>query len=558
MANALFEQILYGFDCNRRAIFQTATGLGMIAPSVKFKHTQLRAMPLGEHPEKKKFVRLGSLELLLDNKDDLFFYPPLGHGIDRQPEPIHMPASFHFAIMNPPFTIEYKRFKQFKPNQKTDEKKEGKEDEPSKKENEIDVEKKLRKREQSIQRDLRISGSHNTTGFIELVHKYIDPKIGKAGLVLPASTATLLPGKETRIWLAKHFHIQYLVISYDPKRIFFSGKTNQGEMLLVLKRKKNNPKPTKVIKLTANPVYESDANLVASAILDDSGKFLSQYAKVDEIQPEEMKRGDWSATQFLSNDLYRIALDIPKYWTSTLGKQILVKQMRGHSSDLEDCHPGEMYAKPCLWKHDIDYCKTLEVQPDCHVKPKENKAKKFESILRKVSQLKITERINLPTIKNFAIRTTVPSIGCSWSTAKVAKTITNVDEETVEKAVCLILNSTPAKLGMILTRVARKPGYPQFPIHGLNRVAMPLLSEMKPSAFQALAKVYDAECKQSRERLPQAHECRVQLAIDQAVCRHTGYPYDLCAEARRMLSYEPMVTGKPYQPNPNETNKELF
>ena len=256
------------------------------------------------------------------------------------------------------------------------------------------MEKKLRKREQSIQRDLRISGSHNTTGFIELVHKYIDPKTGKAGLVLPASTATLLPGKETRIWLAKHFHIQYLVISYDPKRIFFSGNTNQGEMLLVLKRKKKTPTPTKVIKLTANPVHESDANLVADAILDDSGKFLSQYGEVDEISPDDVAKGDWSATQFLSNDLYRIALDIPKYWTSTFEKQIKIKQMgrgvRG-CAEIAD-HPGEMYAKPALWYHDTNYCKTLEVEPDCHVIPKKTNPEVFK-FLKNPSRLKIAWRI---------------------------------------------------------------------------------------------------------------------------------------------------------------------
>ena len=543
VANALFEQMLYGFDCNRRAIFQTATGLGMIAPSVQFKHTQLRAMPLGEHPEKKKFVRLGSLELLLDNKDDLFFYPPLGHGLDRQTEPIHMPASFHFAIMNPPFTIEYKRYKQERFKQS-------------------EIEKRLRERERQIQAGLRISGSHNTTGFIELVHKYMDPKIGKAGLVLPASTATLLPGKATRLWLAQHFHIQYLVVSYDPKRIFFSGKTNQGEMLLVLKRKKKNPTPTQVIKLTANPVHESDAHLVASAILDDDGKFLSQYAKVDEIQPEDMKRGDWSATQFLSNDLYRIALQILKYWTSTFEKQIKIKQMgRGVRGCAEITkHPGEMYAKPALWYHDTNYCKTLEVEPDCHVIPKSRKRSalaEFERVAAKAGRLKIMERADLTTVKNFALRTTVPSLNSGWSTARVI-TITNVDKETVEKAVCLILNSTPAKLSFLLARLNRKPSYVSFLKHSLNRVAMPLLYGMRPSAFRALAKVYDEWCKQPRERLPQAHECRVQLAIDKAICRHTGYPYDLCVEARRMLSYEPMVTGKRYQANPEQTNPELF
>ena len=139
-----------------------------------------------------------------------------------------------------------------------------------------------------------------------------------------------------------------------------------------------------------------------------------------------------------------------------------------------------------------------------------------------------------------------------------AKTITNVDEETVEKAVCLILNSTPAKLGMILRRKNKTFSYVSFARESLNRVAMPFLYGMRPSAFRALAKVYDAECQQSRERLPQAHECRVQLAIDQAVCRHTGYPEKLCREARRMLSYEPMVTGKRYQADQQPTNPKLF
>ena len=173
------------------------------------------------------------------------------------------------------------------------------------------------------------------------------------------------------------------------------------------------------------------------------------------------------------------------------------------------------------------------------------------------TQLKIAERVALTTVKNFACRTTVPSLNSGWSTAEVVN-ITNVDKETVEKAVCLIINSTPSKVSFLLARLNRKPSYVSFLKHSLNRVAMPLLYALKPSAFRALAKVYDEWKSVKRERLPQAHECRVQLAIDQAVCRHTGYPYDLCAEARRMLSYEPMVTGQRYQPQQEETNPKLF
>lgn len=76
---------------------------------------------------------------------------------------------------------------------------------------------------------------------------------------------------------------------------------------------------------------------------------------------------------------------------------------------------------------------------------------------------------------------------------------------------------------------------------------MPLLSEMSVSAFRALAKVYDEWKNQERQRLPQAHECSVQIAIDKAVCKHTGFPEKLCQQARRLLSHEPMVTGKRYQ-----------
>ena len=530
VAKALFEQMLYGFDINNRAVFQTAAGLGMIAPGVKFENTQLRSMMLGV-PEGETEARLGSLEMLR-GMDDLVFNPPIIAKKPDSPEQEVECDKFDFAIMNPPFTAREKRHKQ----------------------KDKQTEKRLREREKKIRRDLNLSGTHNTNGFIELVHKYIDPKTGKAGIVLPASTATLLPAKETRKWLPKHFHIPYIIVTYDAARIFFSGNTDQGEMLLVLERKKKIPTATKVIKLADNPATEWDAVQCASQILDGEGQ---EWGEVDNISPANMASGDWSATQFLSNELYRIALEIPNHWTDTLGQQIKIKQMRGHSSDLQKCDSRELHATHCLWHQDTDYCDKMEVQPDCWVKPKEDKANKFESILQKVSRLKITERIRFTTIKNFACRTAKPSISCSWSTAQVAD-MDGVDKEMAEKAICIILNSTPAKVGMILTRVNRSPSYVQFPIHGLNRVAMPLLSGMKPSAFRGLAKVYDEWCKQPRKRLPEAHNCSVQKAIDQAVCKHTDFDENLCIKARHLLAQEPMVTGKQYHANSEPTNPELF
>ena len=530
---ALFEQMLYGFDCNRRAIFQTATGLGMIAPSVQFHKTQLRGMPLGEHPERKEEVRLGSLELLLDNKDNWFFYPPLGQGElfshhslgqkpDSQPEPVQC-DTFHFAIMNPPFTRREVRHKQKNPK----------------------IEKALRKREEKIGQitGFELNGvSGNTNGFFGLTDKYLD-KQGKAGIILPMSVTCNQSAKRIRIWLAQHFHIPYLIVSYDPKRIFFSGDTNIGEMLLVLERKKKTPTPTQVIKLHNNPVHESTAFLCARAILSGQEKRQEKYGEVDKISPANIAKGDWSATQFLSNALYRIAKDIPNYWTSTFGNQasITVKGISRKTRSIRKCKPSEEDATPTLWYHNTDYCKTLEVKPDRFICPSGTDPSIIK-VFHKAKRLKLTERADPQTVKNVACLTTVPSVGDAWSTASIVR-ILNVDDETVEKAVAIILNSTLCKIGMLLSRSSKKPSYIQFPKDSWNRIPMPLLSEMSVSAFHALAKVYDEQCKQERKRLPQAHECRVQIAIDKAVCEHTGFPEKLCRQARHLLAHEPMVTG---------------
>ena len=541
VAQALLEQMLYGFDINNRAVFQTATGLGMIAPAVAFDKTQLYSMVLGLS-EGEKEGRIGSLEMLR-GMDDLIYNPPvIGKKQNSKERPVEC-KQFHFAIMNPPYTRMAIRHKQerFKKKKKDD----------------VDVEKKLREREQYLRQiNPAMSAAGNSTAFFALVDKYIDPKTGKAGIVLPSMIPSGETSKDFRIWLPKHFHILYIIVSYDPKRIFFSGNTNIGEMLLVLERKKKSTRGTKVVKLFNNPDTEVDAVQCAKAIY--RGEDLEEWGEVDEISAADMEKGDWSATQFLNKDLYRIAKDIPNYWTSSFGNQINILHRTQIIIGAQKCkNPRELHATPCLWYHDTDYCDKMEVKPDCHVKPKKTNPEVLK-FLENPSRLKIAWRIRFTTIKNFVCRTTVSSVSASWATIEVVNNIPDVDKDIVEKAVCLILNSTPAKVGTILARTNKTISYVHLGNVKLNRIPMPLLYGMKPSAFQALAKVYDEQCKQPRKRLPEAHTCSVQLAIDKAVCKHTGFPEDICKKARHLLAQEPMVTGQRYQANPEETNPELF
>ncbi len=538
VAKALLEQMLYGFDINDRAVFQTATGLGMISPSIAFKHMHLYSMVYGV-PKGKSEARIGSLEMipleglnLITEKNESYLNPPvIARKVDSPPAPIEC-DQFHMTIMNPPFTRKEIRNKQ--KDKKT--------------------EKLLREREAKLStEEIKLNSSAGTAiGFLAIADKYLHPSTGKAALILPTTFSGGLPPKIARIRLAKKFHVKNIIVSYDPQRIGFSGNTKIGEMMLVLERRKSG-KATKVIKLTQNPDNESEAIQCAKDILRGRG---DNWGTVDEIPRGDMEKGDWSAVQFVSNELYRIAKEIPKQWKSRFGNQVKTKILRNEVlGKAQKCDPREMQATHALYNHCTNHCDKLEVKPDCFIRPNETNTN-FDKSLLKIGYLKITERACLTTIKNVACRTTVPSLGCWWYGAEVVQ-IPNVDEATVEKAATVILNSTICKIGMLFERTNKKPSYVRFSIDGLIKVPMPSLYALKPSQFRALAKVYDELCKQPRQRLPEAHNCSVQIAIDQAVCQHTGFPEKLCRQARHLLSHEPMVTGQRYQSNPKETNPKL-
>lgn len=117
----------------------------------------------------------------------------------------------------------------------------------------------------------------------------------------------------------------------------------------------------------------------------------------------------------------------------------------------------------------------------------------------------------------------------------------------MEKAIAVILNSSPGKLGMFLLRSNKSPSYPNFFKDGLERIPMPWLPDLRMEQLKGLTAAYDELCDEERLSLPQAHHCPVQLALDAAVCQYLDFDSDLCAQIRHLLAQEPMITGKRYQ-----------
>ena len=540
VAQALLEQMLYGFDINNRAIFQTATGIGMIAPSIAFRNMHLYSLILDIDPRDGN-AKLGALEMLEGIvQPSLNPRPATGTRIDSAPAPIET-ESFNLAIMNPPFTRGDIRHKQL----------------------DAATEKRLRDREAQLYAGLPMDQSSNANGFFVLAEKYLDAGSGRMAFVMPTAMATNPSAAAMRRWLAERFQVRYIIVSYDPERIYQSGNTSIGEMLLVMQRKGTaadaGAAPTAVVKLTANPDTASSAAACASSIANGQAE-AHQWGIVDYIAPATMAAGDWNAVQFTSNELYRIASQA--LWDSELRNQVGIGPLGSSIRvNMRKCSPDAVNATPALYDHNVKHSSKMEVAPDCYVQPKPTK-KSAINTLRKATYLHLPERVNLPTVKSMAVRTTTKAVGSAWECASVTVRLGavhisepernllpqwNASAEQLEKVLVIILNSTPGKIGMLLVRSNKKPSYPNFSKDGLERIPLPRLNDLAQEQIEGLVAAYDELSGQERKSLPEAHHCPVQLAIDGAVCEHLGFDAALCQAARHLLAQEPMVTGRRYE-----------
>lgn len=522
VSRALLEQVMYGFDINNRAVFQSATGLGMISPSVTFRKMHLYSMLLGIDQE-TGVGRVGSLELLDGLNQGSFNPPPPGTRIDSDPSPIEVDR-FDVAIMNPPFTVNYKRHHQF-----SDE-----------------IKQALKDRESDLSAGTAIDRSGNSGAFMVLADKHIDGEHGLLGFVLPSATINGPAGRSIRVWLSEAFHIKHLVVSYDPSRIYFSGNTNLGELLVIATRKPKSgePPPTKAVKLTSNPATARSAVAVADYIINGSVEEHG-WGSVDEVPYADIENGDWRALQFADSNLYRAAASLERDWHSTMGQQFEIKEIgrmvREHGEKLDHHQVG---ATPVLWNHDAKHCNKLVVKPDAWIKAKPGHENELRRHIGRLHRLKLPGRISVTSSCATAVLTEEPSLGSAWQSAVPIKQGTHTAED-IEKAAVVILNSTLGKLATLLVRNNKKPVYPAFSIAAQNSIPMPPIASLSKERIGLLVDACDRFGTDDRQPFPQAHTCEVQIQIDASVCKALDFDPELCKDLRDRLAREPMISNTP-------------
>ena len=278
-SRSLIEHVLSGYDVNLTATHMAATTLGLLSPSTRFHNMKIGRAFLGVDDAGDAY--LGSLEFL-DQNPKLMPWPNAAQTVSQIDSGDEMtqadPADL--VIINPPFTRDSLRHDQFS---RADES-------------------KLKDREKLLFAKKPVHLSSMGSAFLVLADYIAKAESSTIAAVMPLVAATNKSGFEIRRHLASRYHVETIVTSHDPGRIYFSENTSIGEMLLICRRWPDSEKPkppTRVVNLAVNPPTPSDAISVAWAI--ENGRVEGQgYGTVQEWPERRIAAADWGAVQFLS------------------------------------------------------------------------------------------------------------------------------------------------------------------------------------------------------------------------------------------------------------------
>ena len=543
VSRLLIEKVLTGYDVNLTATHLAATTLGLLSPTTTFENMKIYRALLGI--DENNEAKLGSLEFLdtgVDGQPRLLPWPTGVEQIETREESAEAePADL--VIMNPPFTRDSLRHDQFS---RADEV-------------------KLKAREKAMFDKLEggIHRSHNGGGFLALADKIVKSKSGTIAVVLPLVGATNYATREMRIYLAKKFHIDTIVTSHDPTRIYFSENTSIGEMLLICRRKApcsgpeklerrgglgvgGNP-PTTIVNLYENPATPADALGVARDIAEDRTENIKGTAQ--RWPHARIAQGDWGGVQFLSPYLCEKFVELRE-------DEFFAFRELGHIAQLGPAGQGvrgifdrsevpDKEAMVALWYHKTNITQKMGAQWDTYIKPKPGKVEQAADLWAKRGHMMLPFRIFLPTIRCMSVRLNQKALGSLWIPCKPRAN--KYAEVMLEKALCAYFNSTIGILAILGDRTNKKPTYPQMSMYDLRRVIVPDFNALSQSQVTALATAFDSLCNFTLLPLPQIMQDETRGALDRVVIDALDIMPEVVANIRRELSREPSITGKPYE-----------
>ena len=527
VARALIEQVFSGYDINLTATHMAATTLGLLSPTTQFRNMKIGRTFLGVDDAGDAY--LGSLEFL-DRQPMLMPWPNAAQAVSQVDTGERMAAAepANLVIMNPPFTRDSLRHDQFS---KADEK-------------------KIKDREKTLFANKPVHLSNNGGPFLYLGEFLAKPDIGALAVVLPLVGATNYATMGMRQRLANVFHIETVVTSHDPERIYFSENTDIGEMLLICRRwtgDNGSKPPTRVVNLAVNPSTPADAISVAWAI-ENGTVSIQGYGTVQEWPESRIAAGDWGAVQFLTPYLCEKFVELRNggiFKSVALGRiaSIGPAGQRIRDAFTRSAMPDE-HGRVALWQHDTQVTQSMAAKPDTHIIAKPLKVHLAERYWNHRGRFLLPTHLFFQTVRATSVRLDATGLGSLWVPCRL-----NVSHEGTadwEKSLCVYLNSSIGILSIMGDRTNKKPTYPNLSLDDMRKLVVPDFAAIGDDVVAQLTTAYDTHAADILLPLPQMDADPIRHALDATVTAALGLDTELVATIRRQLAAEPSVTGQRY------------
>ena len=294
----LVENVIKGMDVLDVGVVMAATSLGMMAPTVQFRHCGIRAVDIRVTRPDRRAV-LGSLEWLKERNLFIFDSAILRNVETGGSAPADKSLDEVGAmIMNPPYAVGQDGNTAFSFLDSA--------------EDEAIMKKAYAER--GADYDFG-SGSGAGPGFLQLAAKRVK-KGGRFGTIIGVALGTGSKAyRKARHNLSRYFDIDTVIISRDPKRINFSDSTNLNELMVIGTR---NDTPFKkpddcapshkaaFVVLTKNPTTSTKAKTLARLIAEIDRSMpsgvIGGFGKY--IMEEVRDTPSWLALNFANPKLY--------------------------------------------------------------------------------------------------------------------------------------------------------------------------------------------------------------------------------------------------------------
>ena len=521
----LVEDVLWGYDVNLTATHMAASTLGMLSPTTQFSRMNIHRALLGVFDGQPY---LGSLDFL-HSQARLAAWPSITHQVESEAGMVEPPPPMDLVIMNPPFTRDSLRHDQFT-----------RKDEQAIKRREKEI-----MEGQPYREAARLSGSANA--FMVLGDKMLrgDSEATTLAVVLPTVMATNPAARQTRQYLARRFHIDTIISSHDPSRIFFSENTSIGEILLICRRwnSEDAKPPTRVVNLARNPATPLAALDTAARIerADDSASQDSYDFTVQQVDSERIGRGDWFAVNFLSPFLveaYRklsegTLASVPFVPLSNLA-EVGPEGRRIRDTYITSAMPTHS-GRRALWHHKTGVTQSMLAETDVHIEPKSPRRHLADSYWEQRSDMLLAHRLRLNLARVAAVMLPERAVGSIWTPCRPK-------DPGIAKALCMYLNSTLGILALFGERDNRVPSYPSFSLDTLRSLPVPDFSKLGSDERDSLSSRFDWLSGEVLLPFPEMHEDAIRQRIDDAWPEVLGVDPEWVAAIRRELAREPSVT----------------